>query len=116
MRSAAALTLFASVVSLSALAAAPVVTTTTPTAIGANSASLNATVNPGGESTTGWFRLDTTSPGSCNDTFGTRVPTSGGTGVGAGTSNTTFQISATGLLPGTTYYVCAVASNATGVA
>ncbi len=116
MRPAAALTLFSAVLSLTAFAAAPIVTTTTPTGITTASAQLNGTINPGGESTTGWFRMDTTSPGTCNDTFGTRVPTTGGTGVGSGSAATPFNILATGLLPGTTYYVCAIASNASGTA
>ena len=35
---------------------------------------------------TGWFRYATTNPGTCNDTFGTRAPATGGTSLGAGTS------------------------------
>ena len=34
--------------------------------------------------TTGWFRYATTEPGTCNDTFGTRVPATGGTGARRG--------------------------------
>jgi hypothetical protein len=41
---------------------------------------------PNGNTATGWFRYSTTNPGTCNDTFGTRAPTSGGTALGAGTA------------------------------
>ena len=34
---------------------------------------LNAQGNPGGEPTTGWFRISTSDPGSCGDTFGSRL-------------------------------------------
>ena len=44
------------------------------TALTATTATLNGTANPGGGATTGWFRYSATNPGSCSDTFGTRVP------------------------------------------
>jgi hypothetical protein len=75
---------------------------------------LNGSANPNGSATTGWFRIATSSPGTCNDTFGTRVPTTGGTALGAGSSFVAYSNSATGLVPGTTYYYCAIASNALG--
>ena len=45
-------------------------------------ATLNGTANPNGAATTGWFRYATTNPGTCNDSFGTRAPASGGTRAG----------------------------------
>jgi MYXO-CTERM domain-containing protein len=97
-----------------ALAASPTVTTSPATSVTATSAVLNGSINPNGEATTGWFRQHTSSPGTCNDTFGTRVPGSGGTSVGSGTSATAYSVSTSGLLPGTTYYYCAIAENASG--
>ena len=47
---------------------------------------LSAEANPFGASATGWFRYSTTNPGTCNDTFGTRIPTTGGTALGSGAS------------------------------
>jgi hypothetical protein len=99
-----------------ALAAAPTVSTSAASGITATTAQLNGSINPNGESTTGWFRLSTTSPGTCDDAFGTRVPSVGGTGVGAGTTPTGYSVSTTGLLPGTTYYFCAIAQNPSGTA
>jgi hypothetical protein len=98
------------------LAAAPTVTTNTATGVQATQAVLNATGNPGSEATTGWFRHATTSPGTCNDSFGTRVPASAGTSLGSGAVNVAYQITTTGLLPGTTYFFCAIVQNASGTA
>ena len=70
----------------------------------------------GEEATTGRFRYATTDPGTCNDTFGTRVPTSGGTDLGTGSSAVPYSITVSGLTPGTTYYFCAIVSNASGTA
>src|SRR5262249_34059603 len=67
--------------------------------------------NPGGATATGWFRYATASPGSCNDTFGTRAPASGGSGLGAGNTGVAYSQAISGLTPGTTYYFCAIASN-----
>ena len=75
---------------------------------------LNASSNPGGDATTGWFRYSTTSPGSCNDSFGTRAPAMGASAVGSGTSNASFSQPITGLTANTTYYFCAIAQNSMG--
>ncbi|MBK8252377.1 MAG: hypothetical protein IPK82_06875 [Polyangiaceae bacterium] len=109
-------TAFGAVLSFTTTANAPTVTTGGVTLLTGTTATLNATSNPGGSATTGWFRYATTSPGTCNDTFGTRAPTSGGSSVGSGTSNTPFSQPVTGLTPGTTYYYCAIAQNAVGTA
>ena len=92
-------------------AAGPVVTTTPATGVTGVSATLNGSANPGGAATSGWFRYAASSPGTCNDTFGTRAPGSGGSALGSGNAQVTFTQSVTGLMPGTTYYFCAIASN-----
>jgi len=92
----------------------PVVTTASATSLASTSATLNGSGNPSGLSTTGWFRYSTVNPGSGNDTFGVRVPTTGGSALGAGTSPVGYSQAITGLSPGTTYYYCAIASNAEG--
>ena len=56
-------------------------------------------------------------PATCNDTFGTRAPAAGGTALGAGSSPVRrTRRPLTGLTPGTTYYFCAIAANASGTA
>src|SRR5690349_5833259 len=104
-----------------ALAAAPTATTSAATGVTStyrlppqvtdSSAFLNGSGNPGSEATTGWFRLSTTSPGACNDTFGSRVPSTGGTDLGSGSLVQSFSLQATGLLPGNTYFFCAITQN-----
>lgn len=92
----------------------PTVTTNAATSITTSSATLNGSANPNGASATGWFRYSTTNPGTCDDVFGTRVPTSGGTDLGSGTSTVAYSNGVSGLSSGTTYYYCAVASNSGG--
>src|SRR5690606_24624833 len=84
------------------------------TPVTATSATLNATAVPNGFSSTGWFRYDTTNPGTCNDSFGIRAPASGGTSLGSGASGVSYSRNLTGLTPGTTYYFCAIASSSVG--
>ncbi len=115
MRLAAAFTLVVSLVSTHVFAALPTATTTAANNVTVAGAQLNGTVNPGGEATTAWFRLSTVSPGTCNDTFGTRVPGSGGTTIGSGSAALAYSLSTTGLDPGTVYYFCAIAQNASGL-
>ncbi len=105
---------FGDVLSFTTPATAPTITTRSSTTVTTTSAQLNADVNPGGAATTVWYRYDTISPGTCNDTYGVRVPGSGGTVVPAGTSTVANNQPAAGLSPGTTYYVCAIAENAVG--
>ena len=95
-------------------ASSPAVTTTAASSVTSTGASLNGSANPNGQSTTGWFRFSTTNPGTCNDTFGTRAPSTGGTSLGTGTSSVVYAQSISGLATSTTYYFCAIASNATG--
>jgi hypothetical protein len=97
-----------------AFAAAPTAATSPATSVMTTSAVLNGSGNPNGEATTGWFRINTTNPGTCNDTFGTRVPATSGTGLGTGTGSMSYAITTMGLMPGTTYYFCAVVSNPSG--
>ncbi len=94
----------------------PIVTTSSAFVFGTTTitAILSGNANPNGATTDGWFRYSTTNPGTCDDTFGTRSPSSGGTALGSGTTTVAFN-QATGLLTGaTTYYFCALASNQSG--
>ncbi len=99
-----------------ALAVAPTATTNAATSVTATSALLNGSGNPGSEATTGWFRVSTTNPGACDDVFGVRVPSTGGTSLGSGAAVAAYSLSSTGLLPGTTYYFCAITQNGSGTA
>ncbi|HUL59112.1 MAG TPA: hypothetical protein VLU43_07555 [Anaeromyxobacteraceae bacterium] len=105
---------FGAMLSFTTIAVAPTATTSAATAVASSSATLDGSANPGGASTTGWFRYATTDPGACSDSFGTRAPASGGSALGSGTSSVAFSQGVTGLSPGTTYYYCAVASNSVG--
>ena len=107
-------TTFGAIFSFTTLATQPSVTTSGATAVTTSTATLNASGNPNGDNTTGWFRYATASPGTCNDSFGTRAPAAGGSSLGGGTSTTTFSQGIVGLSPGTTYYYCAIAQNAVG--
>ena len=107
---------FGSVLSFATPAALPSVATGSVTGITSTTATLNGSANPGGGDTTAWFRFSTTNPGSCNDTFGTRVPATGGTDLGAGNASVAFTQALTGLTQGTTYYYCALGSNSAGTA
>jgi hypothetical protein len=96
---------------------APTVTTTAATSVGTTGATLNGSANPNGAATTGWFRYSTTSPGTtCNDTFGTRLPSTGGSSLGSGTAAVAYSQAVTGLTASTTYYFCAIGSNSFGTA
>ena len=95
--------------------ALPVVKITPPAQLAGTFAVLSGTVHPGNTPTTAWFRYGTSSPGeTCNDTFGTRAPWSGGLQLAAGNDVVPFTQSITGLTRGTTYFVCAFAQNALG--
>ncbi|MBK8464723.1 MAG: hypothetical protein IPL32_02745 [Chloracidobacterium sp.] len=107
-------TSFGAVLSFTTLAAAPTVATNGASSLTGTAATLNGSANPNGDATTGWFRYSTVSPGTCNDTFGTRSPAAGGTAVGSGTSSVAYSRGVTGLSAGTTYFFCAIAQNVVG--
>ncbi|HZF52190.1 MAG TPA: hypothetical protein VE093_26230, partial [Polyangiaceae bacterium] len=107
-------TTFGAVMSFTTLANPPSVTTGSATLLTGTTAQLNGSANPGGSPTTAWFRYATLSPGTCNDSFGTRAPAMGGSALGSGIATTSFSQGITGLQPATTYYYCAIAQNAVG--
>src|SRR5262245_30526565 len=109
-------TSFGAVLNFRLDAPSPTVATQAATTVTATAATLNGTANPNSTTATGWFRYDTTMPGACNDSFGTRAPTTGGTDLGAGTTAAPFTVALTSLEPNLTYYYCAIASNAGGAA
>src|SRR5262249_22327178 len=78
------------------------------------SATLNGTGNPTGGSALGWFRYSTTNPANCDDVFGTRTPSSSGVSLGSGTTSVPYGQAIGSLLPGATYYYCAIVNNAYG--
>jgi len=88
----------------------PTVTTNAATNVTTSTATLNGSANPNGAGTTGWFRYDT-SPGTCNETFGTPTPTNS---LGSGTSTVSYSENITDLSPSIPYYFCAIAENANG--
>jgi MYXO-CTERM domain-containing protein len=109
-------TSFGEVLSMTTSVEAPSVTTEPPTNVAADSATLNGSAIPNGGAATGWFRFDTTDPGSCDDSFGVRAPAAGGSMLGAGLQSVAFSEMIAGLEPGATYYYCAIASNSEGTA
>jgi hypothetical protein len=106
-------TAFGAVLSFT-IPSAPVVLTTGTTSVTSSSATLQGAANPVAATTTGWFRYGTTNPGFCNDTFGTRAPSSGGSSLGSGSTSLAYSQSIGGLVPTTVYYYCAIANNAYG--
>ena len=91
----------------------PTVTTTAATAITNSSATINGSGIPSGAATTGWLRFALTSPGTCNDTFGSRVPASGGTALGPGDAAVGFSQAISGLRRGRPT-TCAIDSSTEG--
>lgn len=92
----------------------PAVLTSPASDVTTSSATLNGRAKPLGAITTAWFRFFTNNPHVCNDTFGTRVPSTGGTDLGTGTDFVNFSQPVSFLIPGTTYYYCAIAQNSAG--
>ena len=85
------------------------------TSLSSTSATLSAESGSGGDTTTAWFEYGLTNPGTCNGTFGSSAPTTGGVALGSGTSYVTYSEPITGLSPGTTYYYCPLAQNPEGL-
>jgi hypothetical protein len=94
--------------------APPTTTTNTATSVTPTTATLNGAATPNGSAATAYFRYATSDPGECNDSFGVRAPTQGGAALGGGGSSVSFSNTIAGLLPGTTYFFCALANNAYG--
>jgi len=87
-------------------AATPTVTTLPASGIAVSNATLNATVNPNGATTTIYFQWGTTT------SYGN---TTALTGIGSGTSATAVNAAISSLLPGTTYHYLIIASNSVGM-
>lgn len=90
----------------SANAAVPAVTTGAATAVTQTSVKLTGTVKPNNGNTTWHFEYGTT------PTFGTSTPEQGP--IASGSAAQTVSVDVTGLTPGTTYYYRAVATNPSG--
>ena len=76
---------------------------------------LEGSFNPNNVSTSGYFRYSTVSPSTitpifCNDIYGSDMQATGETLQYQGTTNVPFSKKITNLLPNTTYYYCAIAS------
>src|SRR5574341_546339 len=95
-------TSYGALLSFTTPATAPAVTTNSPTLLTGATGTLNGSANPGGAATTAWFRYSTASTGTCNDSFGTRAPLTGGSSLGSGVVTTSFSQAITGLSPSTT--------------
>jgi hypothetical protein len=95
-------------------ASPPYIQTLNATNVTYDSAKLNGIAIANGSATTGWFRYDTVSPGTCNDTFGTRAPASGGWALGSANLITPYSQTITGLSAATVVYFCAIDANAEG--
>jgi phosphodiesterase/alkaline phosphatase D-like protein len=88
-----------------AVAAAPHATTGPATAVGATSATVTGTVDPGGQSTSWYVEYGTST------SYGSKTSS---TSAGSGSSAVSVSASLSGLKPGTTYHYRVVASNGTG--
>ena len=86
-------------------AGAPSVTTKPASSVRDSTVTLNASVNPNGQSTNVYFEYGTTTG------YGSKTSTKS---AGSGRSATNVAIGWSGLSPGVTYHVRAVASNSTG--
>jgi len=102
------------ILSITAMAIPPTVTTVEGYSNFHTEAYLHGLANPNGGATTGWFRYSTVNPGACSDTFGIRAPETGGTSLGSGTSAVAFDQTIHGTSEVTTYYFCAIAQNSSG--
>jgi hypothetical protein len=104
----AALTVLAATITAVAFAASsPTVSTGSATKIGNNSATLNGTVNPNGNTTSYMFNYGLTS------VYGTSTASHS---IGKGTKSLPEKLTINGLTPGTTYHYQIEASNKAGIA
>jgi hypothetical protein len=89
----------------------PAATTTAPSGVASQQATLNGSVTPNGTDTHYYFQYGTApcTPTACGST----QPTPPGTDAGS-TGSPTASTTVTGLLPGTTYHFRLVASNSVG--
>lgn len=92
------------------------VLTGTATNITDTQATLSGSANPSGVSTSGYFRYSAITPGKispvfCNDIYGSDMKATNEVNLNSGYSSMVFKTNVTGLLPNTTYYFCAIASN-----
>lgn len=86
-------------------------TTTNTSNITASSADVFTGFNPNSSDTTAYVRYSTSSPGTCNTSFGSGTAP---LGFGAGSTNVNNTWTLTGLAANTLYYWCAYATNAGG--
>jgi len=93
-------------ITASAQAAVPTVTTGNTTSITQTSARLNGTIKPNNEATTWHFEFGTST------TYGTNTPEQGP--IAAGSGNTAVFADISALAPGTTYHYRLVGTNASG--
>ncbi len=89
----------------SAAAAAPTVTTGSPSSVGQSSATVSGTVNPNGQSTSYFFKYGTTT------TYGLQTTPAG---AGNGTGTVAVHQTLDGLTPNTTYHYQLVATSSAG--
>lgn len=90
---------------LAASAADPTAITGAVSSVDATTATLNATVNPNGKTTTWYFEYGTST------SYGSKTPSQD---AGNGTSNLSLAAALSGLTPGTTYHYRIVAKNSDG--
>ena len=96
-------------------AALPDSVTDAATDIRTTTAALRGFATPNGSDTTAYFRIEQgTGSGPCDDSFGTRTPSSGGVLVPSSSTQTAYAHNVEGLQPFTTYSFCSVAENGAG--
>ncbi len=102
--------------------AAPLITTNAASKIASSSSllamtgsyngyMLNGTFNANGNVASGWIRYSTTSPGTCNNTFGKRIDGVSTLVTGGVYTPVGFGLPLYNVAWGTTYYFCALASS-----
>jgi hypothetical protein len=94
--------------------APPSVNTTAATSITSTGARINGNGDPSGSATTASFRYGTNNVACGSLPTPTTATTPGSGALGSGTASVSFSRVLTGLIPSTTYYYCARATNASG--